>query len=214
MDTKILLVEDHNIVRDGIKSLFKSVKGFQVLADLANGEAALAFLDKNPAVDIVVTDISMPKINGLQLTKAVKEKFPACKVLVLSMHNDEEYINQAVEAGADGYLLKDSEKDELIKAIEKIRNGEKYFSYNVSNIIISNMLNVEKKKNHASNYQLSEREKEVLKLIVEGLSNKLIASKLFVSTRTVDAHRYNIMQKMQVKNTAEMVRTAIQENLV
>jgi two-component system, NarL family, response regulator DegU len=217
MKINVLVVDDHQIVREGLVSILKTLPDIAIQADVANGREALDYImqtaNSKLPIELVITDIAMPEMNGLELTANIK-KNGGCKVLILSMHDDEEYIHKAVEVGADGYLLKDSEKDELFRAIQKIINGEKYFSYNVSNILINNLRNTVSKQENEKSYLLSEREKEVLGLIVEGLSNKLIAAKLFVSTRTVDAHRYNIMQKIAVKNTAEMVRKAIEEKLI
>jgi two-component system, NarL family, nitrate/nitrite response regulator NarL len=217
MKIDLILVDDHIMVREGLKSIIKNVKSFNILGDFSNGKEVINFLLNTPKENhpkIIVTDLTMPEMSGLELTKEIKKNFKHIQVLVLSMHNEEEYIKQLIDAGADGYLLKESEKEELIKAIENIATDKKYFNHEVSNILISNMMTNNKKAKEVKNYDLSEREKEVLTLIVEGLSNKLIAPKLFISSRTVDAHRYKIMQKLNVKNTAEMVRIAISEKLV
>jgi two-component system, NarL family, nitrate/nitrite response regulator NarL len=213
---EIVLVEDHNIVREGFKSILQKGKNVRSVKDFSNGNEALEYLEKlskEEFPDIIITDVSMPNMSGIEFAHIVKTKYPNSKILVLSMHENEEYINKVIEVGGDGYLLKDSDAEELNKAINVILSGEKYFGYNVTNILINNIISSSKQHKVEQAYNLSEREKEVLKLIVDGLSNKLIASKLFVSSRTIDAHRYKIMQKLDAKNTAEMVRKAITEKL-
>lgn len=212
----LILLEDHNIVREGFKSILLKKDNVDSVEDFSNGHEALEYLttiEESDFPDLIITDVSMPKMSGIEFTEIVKSKYDNAKILVLSMHDNVEYINKAVESGADGYILKDSDRDELFRALDIIFSGDKYFSYNVSNILINKMLSNDQQDEKVESYSLSEREKEVLGLIVEGLSNKLIAAKLFVSTRTVDAHRYKIMQKLKVKNTAEMVRIAIVEKL-
>jgi DNA-binding NarL/FixJ family response regulator len=212
---KIYLVEDHHIVRYGIKSLLELNPDFQIVGESDNAEDVLMDL-ANLNVDLVITDITLDGIDGIELTKRIKKGAQkATKVLVLSMHADELYINNCFEAGANGYLLKDFKKNELYSAIERIMKGEKFISRSVSQILADNFINKEY-SNVGNNpkLEITKREKEIIELISQGLSNKEIAEKLFVSISTVDAHRYNILKKLEVKNTAEMITKAIKNKII
>ncbi|PBQ33769.1 DNA-binding response regulator [Sphingobacteriaceae bacterium] len=213
---KIHLVEDHHIVRYGIKNMLDLNPEFKVIGESDNAEDLLLELPALDA-DLVITDISMEGMNGIELTKKVRKiRNGAIKVLVISMHADDLYINQCFEAGANGYLLKDFKKSELYAAIEKIVKGEKYISRSVSQILADNFINKEYNSKTAGGYkiEITKREKEIIQLISEGLSNKEIASNLLLSISTVDAHRYNILKKLEVKNTAEMITKAIKLKLI
>lgn len=214
--TKIFLVEDHHIVRYGIKTLLETNSDYIVIGESDNAADLLDQL-KNIHVDLVITDISMEGINGIELTKLIRKNTNgAVKVLILSMHADDLYINQCFEAGANGYLLKDFKKTELFSAIEKIMKGEIYISRSVSQILANNYLNKEfsNKINGNPRVEITKREREVIQLISLGFSNKEIAEKILVSTSTVDAHRYNILKKLEVKNTAEMIMKAIRLKII
>ena|SRR6218665_528230 len=214
---RIVIADDHRIIRDGLKSLLADQKEMTIIGEAVTGqEALLKTQELRP--DILIADISMPEMNGIEMTKLLyKEEFDT-KVLIVSMHDNEDYINQALEAGASGYLLKDSSKEELLKAIRAIERGETYCSGDVSKILLNKFLVSSRSKKikieAEEKFELTRREKEILKLISDGLSNKEIATKLFVSTRTVDTHRYNVMQKLNVKNGAELVRMAFKLNLI
>jgi two-component system, NarL family, response regulator DegU len=212
---RIIIADDHPIVRDGLRSALDSIENFHVTGVASNGYEAMALIKKDPP-DLLLTDISMPEMNGIDLTREVAKKFPEVKIIILSMHENDAYINNALQAGAHGYLLKDSEKSELSKAIEKVVAGEKYFSKSVSQILVNGLYNKSggREEELVDPGGLSRREVEVLQLIAQGYSNKEIAGKLFLSIRTVDAHRYNIMQKLSVKNTAEMIKTAVKMRLI
>jgi len=213
---KIHLVEDHHIVRYGIKNMLDLNPEFKVVGESDNAEDLLLELGSLDA-NLVITDISMEGINGIELTKKVRKiKNGAIKVLVISMHADDLYINQCFEAGANGYLLKDFKKSELYAAIEKIMKGEKYISRSVSQILADNYINKEYNNKTVGGFkiEITKREKEIIQLISEGLSNKEIAQKLLVSISTVDAHRYNILKKLEVKNTAEMITKAVKMKLI
>ena len=211
---KILIVDDHPIVRDGLKMALESVKGFEVVNAVTSGSEALKILKSN-AVDVLLSDVSMPEMNGMQLVKEAKKISKDLKVLFLSMHENEAYIKSAIDSGANGYLLKDSEKSELETAIVKVYGGETFFGSSVSKLLAENgdiTTSIASLKKEES--ILSQRELEILHLIAQGFSNKEIAIKLYISNRTVDAHRYNIMQKMNVKNTAELIKNAVKMKLV
>jgi DNA-binding NarL/FixJ family response regulator len=214
--TRIYLVEDHHIVRYGIKTLLDLNPDFQIVGESDNGEDLLLEL-KKLKVDIVISDISMGGMDGIELTRQIKKiSAGVVKVLILSMHADELYINQCFEAGANGYMLKDFKNSELNSAIEKIMKGEKYISRSASQILADNYINKEYSNTNRSGakIEITKREKEIMELISLGLSNKEIAEKIFVSISTVDAHRYNILKKLEVKNTAEMITKAIKLKLI
>ncbi len=213
---RIYLVEDHHIVRYGIKSILELNPEFQVIGESDNAEDLLMEL-KKIKVDVVITDITMSGMDGIELTKQIKKvSSGAIKVLILSMHADELYINQCFDAGANGYMLKDFKNSELGAAIQKIVKGEKYISRSASQILADNYINKEYSgvNKSGNKIDITKREKEIMELISQGLSNKEIAEKIFVSISTVDAHRYNILKKMEVKNTAEMITKAIKLKLI
>lgn len=208
---KIFLVEDHHIVRYGVKSLLEANPEYIVIGESDNAEDLLDQIDKIK-VDLVISDISMEGMSGIELVKKIKKISQGeIKTLVLSMHADDLYINQCFEAGANGYLLKDFKKNELFSAIDKIMKGEIFISRSVSQILANNFINKEysSKSSGLFRVDVTKREKEIIELISLGNSNKEIAEKLLVSVSTVDAHRYNILKKLDSKNTAEMIMKAI-----
>lgn len=211
---KIFLVEDHNIVREGIKSVLDINPLFQVVGESANAENLLERLH-SLQIDLVISDISLEVMDGIELTKQLK-KLSANKirVLIMSMHADEQYIKQCLDAGADGYLLKDFKNNELTTAIEKVMKGAKFISRGASQVLAENLLSTEYANSKYQRIVMTKRESEIIELISHGYSNKEIAEKIFVSTSTVDAHRYNILKKLEVKNTAEMITKAIKLKLL
>ena len=214
---KILLVDDHQIVRDGIKRILLEENDFELVKSLGSGEQALEFL-KNNQTDVVIADISMPGISGLDLTEKITAQFPEIKVLVLSMFNNEDYILSAVKAGAKGYLSKqDSSTEILVKAIRTIINGDDYFSPSISKILTNSYISNVKfsrtpEASKATNLTL--REKEILKYYAEGLSNEEIAEKLHISISTVKTHKNNIMQKYNFKSNVDMIKFALRNKIV
>lgn len=217
----ILLVDDHSIVRDGIKSTLKDQKNFNIVGEAANGKEAIERVKElNP--DVVIMDITMPEMNGIESANVISKKYPNSKVLILSMHDNETYILKSVEAGAYGYLLKDVDKEEFVKAITAVFNGEKYFNTNISSMLVTGYLNKLKESNDAppssvssgDEYDLTKREKGILKMITAGKNNREIADGLGISIRTIETHRANIMKKLKVKNAVELVRIAIDEKIV
>ncbi|MEM6359879.1 MAG: response regulator transcription factor [Bacteroidota bacterium] len=213
----IILADDHELVRNGLRLLLETEQHIQVIGEAADGEETVALAGKlKPHVAIV--DIRMPKLNGIQATQQLKAKFPLTKVLVLTMHEDEEYITQSVDSGADGYLLKDTGKEEFLKAIHTVHSGQKYFSGDISSILVERYLSaknvpaaVSPSELEDKDYGLTKREKQLLRMIYEGVSNKDIADQLDKSIRTVETHRFNIMKKLEVNNIAELLRKIDQE---
>lgn len=215
----ILLVDDHTIVRDGIKATLKDQANFNIIGEAINGLAAIESV-KTLHPDVVVMDITMPEMNGIDATMEISKKYPNSKVLILSMHDNETYILKSVEAGAYGYLLKDVDKSEFVKAITAIFNGEKYFNTAISSVLVTGYLNKVKQNESQSNniandeYELTKREKGILKMITVGKNNREIADGLGISIRTIETHRANIMKKLKVKNAVELVRVALEDNII
>ena len=208
---RILLVDDHQIILDGVRSLLKGVNNIQVIGDALNGEEALHTLQVLTA-DLVLMDLDMPKLNGIDATMRIKEEFPHTKVLILTVHNESSLIRNLIGIGADGYLLKNSCKEELLDAIYKVQSGEKYFS---SEVTLSLMQEDNSRDELLkSDIEFTKRELDVLRLLADGCTNKEIGEKLFISHRTVDTHRTNIMKKVGVNNVAGLISFAIKNNLV
>lgn len=212
---KVLLAEDHGIVRSGIKSLLESEGDIQVIAEASNGYEALEQA-KLHHPDLAILDVRMPVMNGLEATRRILEQSPETKVLILSMHDDEEYIFQSVDIGACGYLLKGSSKEEFLKAVRTVYAGQQYFSAEVSRVFVNTYINskrqvparsVEKKQQ----YDLSKRESQILRMLVKGISNKEIAKQLNKSIRTIETHRFNIMKKLRVNNVVELLKKVEEE---
>lgn len=212
---KVVLADDHGIVRNGIKSMLNDAKNIRVIGEASNGQEAIEAVKKLQP-DVVVMDISMPEMNGIEAVTQLKKKFPGVHCLMLSMHDKEEYLFKSIEAGALGYLLKDTSREEFIKAIETVAKGEKYFSTSVSNVLVSGYL--QKMRNPEpsidSDSVLTKREKGILKMIVNGKNNREIADELDISIRTIETHRANIMKKLHVKNAVELVRVALADKIV
>jgi two-component system response regulator DegU len=215
----ILLVDDHTIVRDGIKATLKDQANFIIVGEAVNGVEAIESVKQlNP--DVVIMDITMPEMNGIDAAMTISKKYPHSKILILSMHDNETYILKSVEAGAYGYLLKDVDKAEFIKAINAVYNGEKYYNTAISSVLVTGYLNKVKQNDFqqstATNddYELTKREKGILKMITVGKNNREIADGLGISIRTIETHRANIMKKLKVKNAVELVRIALDDKIV
>jgi len=209
---KLLLVDDHPIVLDGIKSHLCAQPDFEVVGDAANGQEALRKA-KLTLPDVVLMDISMPHMNGLEAMTNLRKQVPNAKILVLTMHDSREYIAQVVRSGARGYLLKDSAPAELVGAIKAVHGGEVYFSPSVSKVLIEEMADG-RKPSGPEQQPLTDREREVLSLIAEGLLNKQIADRLGIGVRTIETHRERIMRKLDIHNAAGLTKFAIARGLV
>ncbi|MEQ8525139.1 response regulator transcription factor [Gracilimonas sp.] len=210
---KIAIVDDHQIVRDGIKILIEDEPGFEVLFEAENGKQATD-LSKKHSPDLIIMDITMPKMNGIEATEIIKNEQPDVKILALTMLSEDQHIKKMIKAGASGYILKSSGREELIKAINTIIGGKHYFSDDATQAILQELVqpSVSKAK-EPDDVNITDRELEVLKLIVNEFTNQEIADQLYVSVRTVDAHRRNLLQKTGAKNTAGLVKFAIKNNL-
>jgi DNA-binding NarL/FixJ family response regulator len=213
---KILIADDHNIVREGLRALFRSAPGFAVIGEASDGEEVVRLADQLDP-DVVIIDISMPKVNGIEATRRIKENNPAAKVLILTIHEGEEYVYQMIRAGANGYLLKNAGKKELFAAVQAVVEGERFFSPGISKLMLDEFIRQvrePKAVKPSPEQQLTKRETEILRYIAQGLTNKKIAEKLFLSVRTVNTHRANLMQKLNIHDTAGLVRYAIQNGIV
>jgi DNA-binding NarL/FixJ family response regulator len=207
---KLILADDHNLFRNGLKLLLSGYNHITIVAEASNGEELLSLLDHTPA-DIVLIDIEMPVMSGIEATRIALERFPGLKIISLSMYGEEEYYYRMIDAGVKGFLLKSSEISEVINAIDTVMKGGTYFSSEVLYNVVKNIKTVS--KTSVDNTTLSEREREVLEQICKGLSNQEIADNLFISKRTVEKHRAKLLDKTGTKNTAQLVMYAIENKL-
>lgn len=212
---KIILVDDHHIVRDGIKSLLQNEPDISVIAEASDYSELIDYLGIR-IPDVILLDISLPDISGIEITKILKEKFPEIRIIILSMHINEEFIINAFQNGANGYLAKNTTKKELLDAIRQVFEKGEYYSPMISKILAKSFIKTVKSdsKEQISEHLLSKREIEILKLFADGYSNGEIADKLFISTRTVESHKNHIMQKLDLKSAVEMVKFAIKNRIV
>lgn len=207
---RIALADDHHLFRNGLKILLGAFPEFEIVAEASNGKELMKQLSQAPA-DIILMDISMPEMDGIEATAAVSGLYPDTKVIALSMYGEEEYYYSIVDAGAKGFILKDSDISEVKDAIETVHKGGNYFSQELLYHVIRKIKNREQEIKSSS---LSKREKEILLKICEGLSNHEIAETLFISKRTVDKHRANLLAKTNSKNTASLILYAIKNKLI
>ncbi|CAL2057936.1 response regulator transcription factor [Tenacibaculum sp. 190524A05c] len=223
VDISVVLVDDHVLVRDGIRALLEDQEKIKVIDEASNGLDALKIVEKLNEPVVLIVDIRMPEMNGIEVVQEINTTFKDkdIKTLVLSMHDSEEYVVKSIQAGADGYLLKGSSKEEFIKALSKIASGDKYFSGDVSGAIMNNFVKggstttSESKHEPSKNpFKLTKRESQILTLILELKNNKDIAEELKISKRTVEVHRFNLMKKLNVKNVMELNNKAKEYNLI
>ena len=208
---KIIIVDDHTLFRNGLRILLNNLTNYQVVGEAANGQEFIDLIDHTDA-DLILLDIDMPIMDGIQATKIALQKMPDLKIITLSMYGEEDYYYKMVDAGVKGFLLKNSDMTEMKDALETVYNGGNYFSSELLQTLVNSLRSSSKtKEQHA---ELSERETEILILICQGMSNQEMADQLFISKRTVDKHRANILEKSQCKNTAQLVMYAIKKQLV
>jgi two-component system response regulator NreC len=211
---KLIIAEDHTILRAGLRALLSSREDIEVIGEAGDGREAIRIADQL-VPDLLLIDLSMPKLNGIEAIKEIKKKHPKMKILVLTVHKGDEYIIASLEAGADGYILKDASQNELLLAMDYIMNDKLFLSPSISDKIVTGyLLNKSQNKPKSSLDNLTNREREILKLIAEGLTNKKIADHLFISLKTVEKHRANLMQKLNLRNTASITAFAIEKGLV
>ncbi|MDR8392089.1 response regulator transcription factor [Aliifodinibius sp. S!AR15-10] len=210
----VLVADDHEILRFGVTKYLASSEDINIVGEASTGEECLA-LFKQHHPDVCVLDISMPEKDGIETAKELRQIDSKVKILILSMHIDKEILDKVLEADINGYLLKNTEKADLLQAIRSVMKGQQVFSDPISKLITNSYLNKsESAEKELDDLNITKREREILSLIVDGYTSQEIAKKLYISPRTVDTHRFNVMQKLDIKNTAGLVRFAIQNNLV
>lgn len=214
---RVVLADDHVFVRDGIKSLLENEANIKVVGEATDGlEALKAIEELNP--DLLILDIRMPNLTGIEVVEKLRTENKSLKIVMLSMHESEEYVLKSIKAGADGYLLKGSSKEEFLKAIHTVAQNGKYFSGDISSILINQLSNpssfIEPKKSIEEELLITKREKEILTLLLAGKGNKEIAEALEISKRTAEVHRFNLMKKLKVKNLMELSNKATEYSLL
>jgi two-component system, NarL family, response regulator NreC len=211
---RILLADDHTMMRAGLRALLEKSSHLEVIEETENGRQAVErSCSLNP--DVVVMDVGMPMLNGIEATKQIVSQSPETRVVILSMHSDETYVMRALRAGARGYVLKDSVAAELIGAIEAVCHGRSFFSPKVSRILAEDYVRVLKQKGAVDTYDLlTSREREILQLLAEGRANKEVATALNISLYTVETHRGHILQKLNLHNSAELVLYAVRKRII
>jgi DNA-binding NarL/FixJ family response regulator len=212
MTIRVLIADDHTIMRAGLRSLLEKEDQIEVVAEAENGRRAVQLAVEHEP-DVVVMDVSMPDLNGIEATSQVLESLPEAKVIALSMHTDKRFVMGMLRAGASGYLLKDCASQELANAIVSVASNKKYLSPDIAGVVIEDSLYGLQQEGETVSSLLSAREREVLQLIAEGWSTKQIAAHLYVSVKTVETHRRQIMKKLDLHNIAELTKYAIREGL-
>lgn len=210
---KILLADDHAILRDGLKIVLQTDKSFKILGEAGDGEEVIDLVKKLQP-DIVILDINMPKLNGIEAARAIRKFDKKVRILILTMHEQENYIVDAISSGINGYIFKMSDMEEFLFAIKELAAGKDYFSNKVSKIVFKGLQSKAQKTEDLEKIHITTREKEILKLLAKGFTSQEIAESLFISYFTVGQHRKNILEKLGLKNTAELVFYAVKEGLV
>jgi len=211
---RILLADDHTVVRKGLRLLLESQAGFDVIADASDGRETVALAEQH-LPDVVVLDVAMPILNGIEAARQISSKFPSTAIVFLSMHSDEGYVLKALKSGARAYLLKDSAEHDLIAAIKAVCEGKAFFSPAISKMLVEDYVRQMRARDVEDSYELlTTREREVLQLLAEGKSNKDIASLLSLSLYTVETHRSNIFQKLNLHSSAELILYAIRKGVI
>jgi len=212
MPIKIIIADDHRLFREGLVNLLSDSKDIEILAQAENGMDVIAKAKElNP--DVIIMDIGMPVLNGVEATVKLLKELPAIKVIALSMHSDKQYIKGMLEAGASGYLFKNCAYDELIEAIHTVNAGKKYLSDKITEIMIQDYLGKEERMPE-SDSELTERESEILKLIAEGASTSEISELLFVSVKTIGTHKQHLLEKLNLKTSTDLVKYAIKKGII
>ncbi|GAA4305884.1 response regulator [Aestuariibaculum suncheonense] len=206
---KLIIADDHELFRNGLIELLKKYEDVTVVKSVSDGQEFMNAIQEHPNIDIVLLDITMPHMDGFEVLNEMKDSGTKIKPIIISMHTEGNYIAKCAKSGAYGYLLKNTDQEELIKVIRIVYQGKKYFSPSIT----EKMINFMSDQNVSENL-LSKKEKEVLGHIAEGLTTKEIAAQLFVSSRTIETHRANVLKKLEVKNTAELIKKATQLNLI
>lgn len=213
---KVVIADDHTIVREGLKMILDRVPEISVVAEAGNGLEAISLVGKLKP-EVVVMDVLMPELDGIESTRRIKRDYPETEIIALSMYADKHFISEMFKAGAKGFLLKDCASTELVEAVYTVRNGDTYLGPSISNIVAKmyvDNISCKKESSFVSGQQLTSREIEVTRLLAEGLTNNEIASQLYISAKTVGSHRQNIMRKLELRNIAELTKYAINKGLI
>ncbi len=211
---RILIADDHGIVRQGLRSVLSRDPYFEVVGEAASGLETIALAEKL-APNVIIIDIAMPELNGIEAASRIYKDHPEIKVIVLSMHSDETYVLRALNAGAKGYLLKDSAEVDLVRAVHSVYRGKPFFSPEIAQVLLEDYMRTLQQKKLQDSYELlTDREKEVLRLLANGKSNKEAATSLELSVNTVETHRTSLMKKLNLHNTAEIVLYAVRKKIV
>jgi DNA-binding NarL/FixJ family response regulator len=211
---RILLADDHTVVRKGLRLLLESQPDFQVIADAANGRETVALAERHTP-DVVVMDVAMPELNGIEAARQISAKLPHTAIVFLSMHSDEGYVLKALKSGARAYLLKDSAENDLINAVKAVREGKAFFSPAISKMLIEDYMRQMQQRAVEDSYDLlTTREREILQLFAEGKNNKDVANMLNLSLYTVETHRSNILKKLNLHSTAELILYAVRKGVI
>jgi len=212
MKIKVLIVDDHLLFREGIVTLLFSAENIEVIAQAEDGIDALEKA-KHYKPDVVLLDIAMPRMNGIEATKKLKAILPSIKIITLSMHSDKQYVKGVLEAGADGYLLKNCTYRQLTEAIESVYHGKKYLSQDITEMVINGYLSPS--GNDDGEFEkLTEREKEIFMMFAEGIPARLISDQLYISVKTVNTHKQNILDKLNLKSNTELIKYALKNGLI
>ena len=212
MGIRIILADDHTIVRHGLNKLIQQQEDMEVIAQAADGHSTIE-LTRELSPDMVIMDIGMPDLNGIDATQQIIREFPQVKVIGLSMHSGKKFVIEMLKAGASGYLLKDCALEELTTAIKAVASGKTYLSPSITDVVVENYVRHSKKKESSAFSLLSQREREVLQLMAEGKTTKQVGLKLHISPKTVEGHRLRIMEKLNMDSVAKLTKYAIQEGL-
>lgn len=211
---RILLADDHNVMREGLRLLLERQPGFKVVGEAADGRQAVEQAEASKP-DVAVLDIAMPNLSGIEAAQRISAMLPHTRIIILSMHSDEGYVLRALKAGAKGYLLKDSAENDLIEAIRAVDEGKAFFSPEISNILVEDYVREMKRRGAEDSYELlTPREREILQLLAEGKSNKHIATVLDLSLYTVETHRRNLQDKLNLHSFAELILYAVRKGII
>lgn len=210
--TRVVIAEDHQIVREGIRTLLENAVCCEVVGEAGDGREALEVVEEEQP-DVLVVDLSMPELNGLEVIRRVHEQRPEVGVIVLSMHGDAGYVAQALQAGASGYLVKEDTTEHLVEAIERVEQGRRFFSPRLRERV-ERLVKAGRDGPTDPVERLTDREREILQLVAEGYTSREIADRLHISPRTVDTHRANLMDKLELEGISELIRYAIRKNII
>ncbi len=210
---RIIIADDHSLIRKGLRTIIEIESDIQVIGEAGDGQELLDLLsDEQP--DLIIMDISMPRINGIEAVREVVEKYPGVRILMLTMHRNSQYFYNAISAGAHGYLMKDDSDTELLTAIRTVQSGKSYVSPQLSNEVTDDMISAFRDHREIPLIQLTDREREVLQFVVKGYTSKKMADILCLSPRTVDHHRAKLLKKFKMKNTVDLVKHVVRNSIV